>query len=101
MDGVEHNYAYFPILIEEEEYGIGRDEVYDRLKEHNIYGRRYFYPLISDFEPYSKLESSAKDNLPVAVKKADEVLCLPLYDGLEEENIDNVISLVKKWQRKN
>ena len=94
IKGVKHNYAYFPILIDKDIYGISRDEVYDRLREENIYGRRYFYPLISKFEPYKRLRSSKKSNLPISEIKAEEVLCLPLYDGLEVRNIDKIIDLV-------
>jgi dTDP-4-amino-4,6-dideoxygalactose transaminase len=96
VEGVKHNYAYFPILINKEKYGISRDEVYDRFKQENIHGRRYFYPLISKFDPYKKLKSSKGENLPVAEEKAEEVLCLPLYDGLEEENIDKIIYILNQ-----
>jgi dTDP-4-amino-4,6-dideoxygalactose transaminase len=101
IDGVEHNYAYFPILIDKKKYGISRDEVYGRLREENIFGRRYFYPLISKFDPYKKLKSSKKDNLRVAEEKAEQVLCLPLYDGLEEDIIDKIIYLINGWKKKN
>lgn len=99
IPGVKHNYAYFPILINKNEYGISRDEVYERLKEYNIFGRRYFYPLISEFEPYKKLKSSKKSNLQIAIKKAEEVLCLPLYDGLEEGIVDKIINYIKEWEK--
>ena len=99
IKGVSHNYAYFPILIDEDIYGISRDEVYDRLREGNIFGRRYFYPLISKFDPYKKLKSSKKDNLKIAEEKAEQVLCLPLYDGLGGESVDNIVSLLKEWKK--
>jgi dTDP-4-amino-4,6-dideoxygalactose transaminase len=93
IEGVRHNYAYFPIFIGEE-YGMSRDALYEKLKEHNIYGRRYFYPLISTFSAYKGLESARPDNLPVAHKLADQVLCLPMFAGLSDTDIDRVISVV-------
>ena len=74
MEGVTHGYSYFPILIDKDKFGKGRDEAYDHLKLHNIYSRRYFYPLISSFEPYNTLDSSTPANLPEATKMADNVL---------------------------
>ena len=78
IKGVRYNYSYFPIFISENEYGMSRDELYEKLKVHNIYGRRYFYPLITDFEPYKNYPSANSDNLPVATKLAEQVLCLPM-----------------------
>lgn len=78
------NHAYFPIFINEEDYGISRDALYEKLKQNNIFGRRYFYPLISEFSMYRDLESSAPEHLPVAHKMAEEVICLPIYPDLEE-----------------
>jgi dTDP-4-amino-4,6-dideoxygalactose transaminase len=95
MEGVTHGYSYFPILIDKEKFGKSRDEVYEHLKSHNIYSRRYFYPLISSFEPYSKLESSAPQNLQMAIKIAEEVLCLPIYVELEDCNIEKIIKIIK------
>ena len=94
IEGVRHNYAYFPIFIRGE-YGISRDALYAKLQEHNIYGRRYFYPLISTFGAYKGLESANPKNLPVAHKLADQVLCLPMFAGLDAENADRVIDVVK------
>jgi len=94
MPGVKHCYSYFPIFIDEEKYGMSRDELYEKLKNHNIHGRRYFYPLISDFPPYRGLSSAGQANLPVATKLAEEVICLPIYPDLnvaEAEHIANHI----------
>ena len=91
ISGVKHNYAYFPIFVDAEQYGMTRDELYFKLKEHNILGRRYFYPLISDFSTYRGLDSSNKENLPVATQKAEQVICLPMYYGLKEEEVNNII----------
>ena len=93
IEGVHHNYAYFPIFISAE-YGISRDAVYEKLKEHNIYGRRYFYPLISTFSAYKGLDSANPANLPVAHKLADQVLCLPMFAGLTDEDIDRTIKVI-------
>ncbi|MHB1116415.1 DegT/DnrJ/EryC1/StrS family aminotransferase [Sideroxydans sp.] len=88
------NYAYFPILVQPG-YVLSRDELYLKLREHDIFARRYFYPLISDFPMYRGLPSAAQANLSVASRASQEVLCLPIYPGLSEEQLDAVIGLVK------
>jgi len=88
-----YNYAYFPILIEKE-YPLLRDELYEKLRQHNIYARRYFYPLISDFPMYRGLPSAAQSNLPVARQVADQVICLPIFPALEAADQDDIITLV-------
>lgn len=95
VPGVQHNYAYFPIFVDAEKYGMTRDELYFKLKEHNILGRRYFYPLISTFSTYRGLDSARPDNLPVATKMAEQVICLPMYYGLTDEDIARIIRLIK------
>lgn len=95
IEGVHHNYAYFPIFIDEKVYGISRDNLYTKLQEHDIFGRRYFYPLISTFSAYKGLESANPKNLPIAHKLADQVLCLPMFAGLDEEGANRVIDVVK------
>ncbi|MDY3921760.1 MAG: DegT/DnrJ/EryC1/StrS family aminotransferase [Hallerella porci] len=94
IEGVRHNYAYFPIFIDEKEYGMSRDALYAKLQEHNIFGRRYFYPLISTFSAYKGLESANPANLPIAHKLANQVLCLPMFAGLDEEGSNRVIDVV-------
>jgi dTDP-4-amino-4,6-dideoxygalactose transaminase len=96
IEGVRHNYAYFPIFIDEKEYGMSRDSLYAKLREHNIFGRRYFYPLISTFSAYKGLESANPNNLPVAHKLASQVLCLPMFAGLDSESVNRVIEVVSK-----
>lgn len=96
MPGVRHNYSYFPILVNSEEYGMTRDELYFKMKEQNVLGRRYFYPLISTFDTYKNLESSVPTNLPVATRIADEVICLPMYYGLTEEDMERVLDCIVK-----
>lgn len=93
---VSHGYSYFPILVDEKEYGITRDALYEKLKENNIFARRYFYPLISSFEPYRELPSATAANLPVATKAADEVLCLPIFVELENEQVRYITELILK-----
>ena len=93
VEGVHHNYAYFPIFISKE-YGISRDALYEKLKEHNIYGRRYFYPLISTFSAYKGLESARPDNLPIAHKLADQVLCLPMFAELQDADVEKTIDII-------
>lgn len=93
-EGVDHSYGYFPILIDEKLYGESRDEVYERLKKHNIFARRYFYPLISQFPMYCSLLSSIKENLPVANRVANQVLCLPIYPALKPMVVSNIINLL-------
>ncbi len=94
IPGVRHNYAYFPIFIDEEKYGMTRDELYFKMKEHNVLGRRYFYPLISEFSPYKGLESARPDNLPMATQMAESVICLPMYYGLKECDIENIVTII-------
>jgi dTDP-4-amino-4,6-dideoxygalactose transaminase len=89
------NYAYFPIFVNEKEYGMSRDALYEKMKQNNIYGRRYFYPLISEFSMYKSLESSAKNNLPVAHKMANEVICLPIYSELDIKDIKEVANILR------
>lgn len=94
MQGVRHNYSYFPILIDTEKYGMTRDELYYKMKEQSVLGRRYFYPLISTFGTYRGLSSASPENLPVATKMANEVICLPMHHALTEEDINRVLELV-------
>lgn len=97
IEGVRHNYSYFPIFITEKEYGMSRDALYAKLKENNILGRRYFYPLISNFPVYRGLDSAKPENLPVATKLAEQVLCLPIYAGLTDDDVSKVLDVVCGW----
>ena len=96
MPGVKHNYSYFPIFIDAEKYGMTRDELYFKMKEQNVLGRRYFYPLISEFTTYRGLESSRPDNLSNAHKMADSVICLPMHHELSKEDIDRILATLIK-----
>lgn len=95
FNGYEYNYAYFPVLIDEIEFGASRERVYDELKKNNIYARRYFYPLISNMPSYRSLASASMDNLMIANKIAESVLCLPMYGSLESKMIEKISQLIK------
>ena len=97
--GVKHVYPYFPILIHKESYGTARNDLYERLKQHNIHGRRYFYPLISNFQSYKDLTSASASNLLVANEMAEKVLCLPIYPDLELLKVRQIIDIIKKSAR--
>lgn len=92
--GVRHNYSYFPIFVDEEAYGMSRDALYFKMKEHNVLGRRYFYPLISEFSTYRGLESAGAQNLPVATRIANSVICLPMHHALSSDDINRVIDII-------
>lgn len=94
VPGVKHNYSYFPIFIDAEKYGMSRDELYFKMKEANVLGRRYFYPLISEFSTYRGLESARKENLPNAHKMADTVICLPMHHELSVGDMEKILKLV-------
>ena len=90
------NYSYFPIFVDEEQYGMTRDELYEKMKANNVLGRRYFYPLITDFDPYKDIPSANPANLPVANKIANQVICLPMHHALSEGDVKRVIDCVRK-----
>ena len=96
MPGVRHNYSYFPIFINADEYGMTRDDLYFKMKNANVLGRRYFFPLISTFSTYRGLPSAVPENLPVATRLANEVICLPMHHELSEEDINRVLEIVVK-----
>lgn len=96
MPGVRHNYSYFPIFIDAEQFSITRDELYFKMKEQNVLGRRYFYPLISEFSTYRGLPSAAPENLPVATRIANEVICLPMHHELSECDLERILNCIKK-----
>ena len=96
MPGVKHNYSYFPIFVDAEKYGMTRDELYFKMREQGVLGRRYFYPLISDFSTYRGLPSATRENLPVATQMANEVICLPMHHELSKENIERILASILK-----
>jgi dTDP-4-amino-4,6-dideoxygalactose transaminase len=96
MPGVKHNYSYFPIFVDEEKYGMSRDDLYAKMKAANVLGRRYFYPLISEFSTYRGLPSASKENLPNAHRMANSVICLPMHHNLSKNDLDRVLELIYK-----
>ena len=96
IPSVRHNYSYFPIFIDEKKYGMTRDELYFKMKEQNVLGRRYFYPLISEFSTYRGLESAKPENLPEAHKMADSVICLPMHHALSNDDIQRILDSIIK-----
>ena len=96
MPGVRHNYSYFPIFINAAKFGMTRDELYFKMKEQNVLGRRYFYPLISEFSTYRGLPSANPQNLPVATRIANEVICLPMHHELSDNDLERVLNCIKK-----
>lgn len=93
---IRYNYGYFPIFVDEAKYGMSRDALYEKLKANNIFGRRYFYPLISTLNPYKEYPSAKPSNLPVATKMADQVLCLPMHHELRGDDIEKIVSCLQK-----
>lgn len=91
---IRHNYSYYPIFVNAEEYGMSRDDLYFKLKERHVLGRRYFYPLISTFSTYRGLDSAVPENLPVANRIADTVICLPMHSALKQSEIEFIISII-------
>ncbi len=93
-DNVTYNYSYFPIFVNEAEFGMSRDALYEKMRSQDVLGRRYFYPLISDFAIYRGLPSASKSNLPIASRMAQEVICLPLYAELTDADVDKVLGTI-------
>jgi len=96
IPGVKHCYSYFPVFIEEEAFGMSRDDLYEKLKKKNIHGRRYFYPLISDFPSYRGLPSASQNNLPVSNRLSMQVICLPIYPDLDEKSQSMILECIMK-----
>ncbi|MBQ6068547.1 MAG: DegT/DnrJ/EryC1/StrS family aminotransferase [Bacteroidales bacterium] len=94
MPGVRHNYSYFPIFVNAEEYGMTRDELFYLLRDNGIMSRRYFYPLISTFSTYRGLPSATTENLPNATRIANEVICLPIHHELTNDDVDRVLEVI-------
>jgi dTDP-4-amino-4,6-dideoxygalactose transaminase len=94
IPGVTHNYTYFPILIDTIKFGRTRDDVYNELRKHDIFCRRYFYPLISQFPTYRGFESAQPGKMPVAERITEEVLCLPIYPDLEIRSVNDICGII-------
>ncbi len=95
VEGVTHNYPYFVIKIDRDEYGLSCDEVFSKLKEYNVISRRYFYPLCSNFQCYRDIPSAAASRLPIANKVADSVLSLPLHGRLPADHVEKICDIIK------
>lgn len=93
IDVDSSNYSYFPVIVDRS-FPVTRDELYDLLKSNGVFARRYFYPLISSFSMYRGLPSANSDNLPVANRIANEIICLPIFPTLEERDQEFVIDLI-------
>jgi dTDP-4-amino-4,6-dideoxygalactose transaminase len=91
---VAYNHAYMPVEVDEKEFGMSRDALYEKLKEWNVHTRRYFYPLISDYSCYRSI--SVNGSLPVARRAADRILTLPIYDGLELSDVDTICKIIQQ-----
>ena len=92
---ITHNYSYFPIFVNKELFGNDRDYIYNKLKEVNIYSRKYFYPLISQFPTYKGLESAQAGKMPIAEKVAEEVICLPIYSELDFSAVKDICEIIR------
>ena len=95
IEGIKHNYSYFPIFVDQDQYGISRDDLYEKMKKSNIFARRYFYPLISQFPIYRNLDSALPGKLEVAEKITDQVICLPIYPDLEPNIVEKICNIIK------
>lgn len=95
MPGVRHNYSYFPIFVDEKEYGMSRDALYFKMREQDILGRRYFYPLITEFSTYRGLPSARPENLPNAHRMASTVICLPMHHLLTTDDLERICNAIK------
>ena len=91
QEGVTPNYAYFPVLFEKTEFGKSRDDVYDELKEHGIYSRKYFYPAINEMECYKQFMDQ---KTPVTHRVSGNILTLPLYEGLSAEDVNKICDII-------
>lgn len=91
----EYNYSYFPVFVDKNAFGLSSDELQLKLRQNNIFTRRYFYPLISNLGIYNSLPSASAEKLPVANRMAEQVLCLPIHHALTQEDIDKIIKVIE------
>lgn len=92
QNNVKANYAYFPILVNEEEFGINRDKIIEKLKEQGIYARKYFYPLVCNLSQYEEFKEGAE--LLTAQKIAKNILALPLYSDLTACDVEKICKAI-------
>jgi dTDP-4-amino-4,6-dideoxygalactose transaminase len=93
---VRHNHPYMPIEVSEAAYGMSRDRLYVEMRKFNVYPRKYFYPLITDFACYRHIQT--RDPLTVAKGVADRILCLPTYHAMSEETVERICRLISELQ---
>ena len=98
-ENVKRNYQYYVIRIDEKIFGRSRDEVYGEFKNYNVYTRKYFHPLCSDYTCYRQLNSARAENLPVANTVGKQVLSLPMYGGLSENDVRKICAILKSFKR--
>ena len=96
-EGNGTNFSYYPILVGQA-YPLSRDVLFERLREKGIHGRRYFYPLITEFPMYRGMPGASRSNLPVATKVATDVICLPIYPNLTDDEVENIAALIRGIQ---
>jgi dTDP-4-amino-4,6-dideoxygalactose transaminase len=96
---VKPNYSHFPVIIDQDGFGKTRDSVYHELRAHQIYARRYYYPLISRYPAYRNIPSASPENLPVAEKITKEILCLPIYGELGTDEVDRICDIMLNRSR--
>lgn len=99
LENVKMNSQYFVIRINEQRFGHSRDFVYDAFKKYNVYTRKYFHPLCSEYTCYRQLPSSNPKNLPIAVQTGKEVLSMPLYGELQENDVRKICGILKELSR--
>jgi dTDP-4-amino-4,6-dideoxygalactose transaminase len=95
---IKYTHAYMPIELDEKEFGMSRDALYEKLKEFNVFSRRYFYPLICDYACYRSI--SIKDPLTIARRVVDRILTLPIYDGLELSDVEAICEIIELVHKK-
>lgn len=97
LPNVKSNNQYFVIRIDAERFGCSRDYVCEEFKKYNVFTRKYFYPLCSQFSCYADLPSASQENLPVATRVAEEVLSLPLYGGLSVNDVQKIVAILRSF----
>jgi dTDP-4-amino-4,6-dideoxygalactose transaminase len=93
QEGISGNYSYFPIFIDDNRYPVSRDRLYEILKNRGYYGRRYFYPLISEFPMYKSIPSASR--LPAATRLSRQVICLPIYPELPGDAVRDICDIIR------
>ena len=96
---IKYNYSYSPILVDELNYGMNRDELYLSLQKDNVFCRRYFYPLISQFSMYNNLKSASPRNLPIATKVSRQIICLPVFPDLDLNTVEHISMLIRRLRK--